>query len=131
MSNGVKSARQGIQDIAETSRALENIINFITRTKELVQKIAQSTEVQAKAGEDVTAATKQVMEMADNISNSTHEQTITHSEISKTMNQINEQTQAQASGAEQIASSAEEISAQAESMKTLLEFFKIDGNIKK
>ncbi len=126
VSNGVTSAKQGIQDINDTSQALNNIINFINNTKTLVQKIAQSTETQAKAGEDVTTATKQVMEMADNISDSTHEQTITHTEISKTMDQINEQTQQQASGAEEIASSAEEISAQAESMKSLLEFFITD-----
>ena len=126
VSNGVKSANQGIRDINDTSSALENIINFINSTKELVQKIAQSTETQAIAGEKVTEATKLVMEMSDNISNSTHEQTITHQEISKTMDQINEQTQAQASGAEEIASSAEQISAQAESMKGQLEYFKID-----
>ena len=131
VSNGVKSAQQGILDINNTSKALENIINYINNTKELVQKIAQSTEIQAKAGEDVTVATKQVMMMADNISDSTHEQTITHQEISKTMDQINEQTQSQASGAEQIASSAEEISAQAESMKNLLEFFKVDNSAMK
>ncbi|PKL15894.1 MAG: hypothetical protein CVV49_19085 [Spirochaetae bacterium HGW-Spirochaetae-5] len=125
VSRGVKSANQGIKDINETSIALEKIISFINNTKELVQKIASSTEVQAKAGEDVTRATKLVMEMSDNISNSTHEQTVTHQEISRTMDQINIQTQQQASGAEEIASSAEEISAQAENMKNQLEFFKI------
>lgn len=127
VSNGVSSAKQGIQDINDTSKALSNIISYINNTKELVQKIAQSTETQARAGEEVTKATKQVMEMADNISDSTHEQTITHTEISKTMDQINEQTQQQASGAEEIASSAEEISAQAENMKNLLEFFVTDN----
>ncbi len=127
VSNGVKSAKQGIQDINDTSKALENIINYINNTKELVQKIAQSTETQSRAGEEVTSATRQVMEMSDNISTSTQEQTITHTEISKTMDQINEQTQQQASGAEEIASSAEEISAQAESMKSLLEFFNTSG----
>lgn len=124
VSNGVKSAKQGIQDIGETSQALANIINYITETKELVQKIANSTDIQTRSSEQVLKATGQVMEMSDNISNSTSEQTITHMEISKTMDQINEQTQSQASGAEQIASSAEEISAQAENMKNVLEFFK-------
>lgn len=125
VSNGVKSAGQGKKDIDATSKALANIINYITNTKELVQKIANSTDVQARSSEQVLKATGQVMEMSDSISNSTNEQTITHLEISKTMDQINEQTQSQASGAEQIASSAEEISAQAESMKNVLAFFKI------
>lgn len=124
VSNGVKSAKQGIQDINETSTALYNIIKNITSTKELVQKIADSSDVQARSSEQVLKATGQVMEMSDNISNSTSEQTVTHMEISKTMDQINEQTQSQAAGAEQIASSAEEISAQAESMKNVLEFFR-------
>jgi len=125
VSNGVKSAEQGIKDIDETSRALEKIISYITNTKELVQKIANSTDVQARSSVQVLKATGQVMEMSDSISNSTEEQTITHMEISKTMEQINEQTQSQASGAEQIAASAEEISSQAESMKSILEFFKV------
>ena len=123
VSNGVNSAKQGINDINETSKALENIIDFITNTKELVQKIADSTDEQTLASERVLNATKQVMSMSDNISSSTHEQTITHQEIGKTMDQINDQTQGQAAGAEEIASSAEEISAQAENMKTLLNFF--------
>lgn len=122
---GVNSARQGIQDINLTSEALDKIISYINNTKDLVQKIAKATEVQTRAGDEVTQATKIVMEMAKNISNSTQEQTVTHLEISKTMDQINEQTQQQASGAEEIASSAEEISAQAESMKTQLDFFKL------
>ncbi len=124
VSNGVKSAQQGIKDINETSTALLNIINHISKTKELVKKIADSSQEQAHSSDIVLQATKQIMTMADNISSSTHEQTLTHTEISKTMDQINGQTQTQASGAEEIASSAEEISAQAESMKNLLEFFK-------
>ncbi len=126
VTNGVNSAKQGIHDISETSRALENIINYINNTKELVQKIADSTDEQTRASKKVVDATKQVMDMSDSISNATHEQTTAYQEISNTMNQINEQTQSQASGAEEIASSAEEISAQAESIKSLLEFFKIN-----
>jgi len=123
VSNGVKSAQQGKDDISATSGALINIISYISKTRELVQKIADSSEEQARSSDMVLKATKQIMTMADDISSSTHEQTLTHTEISRTMDQINGQTQSQASGAEQIASSAEEISAQAENMKNLLEFF--------
>ncbi|MFH0977477.1 MAG: methyl-accepting chemotaxis protein [Spirochaetota bacterium] len=125
VSNGVKSSEQGRLDVAETSKALENIIGHITKTKEYVQKIVASTEVQTKASENVQNAARQVMDMADNISGSTGEQTLTHEEIAKTMNQINDQTQHQASGAEEIASSAEDISTQAEKLKDVLEFFKV------
>ena len=124
VSNGVSSARQGIEDINQTSVALSNIVRHINNTKTLIQKIAQSTETQASSSDQVTAATRQVMEMSDAISGSTQEQTITHLEIMKMMDQVNQQTQMQASGAEEIASSAEEISAQAESMKALLSYFR-------
>jgi methyl-accepting chemotaxis protein len=124
VTTGVEAAKQGIIDIDETSNALTNIISYITNTKELVQKIANFTDVQAKSSQQVLAATAKVMEMSDSISKSTNEQTITHLEIAKTMDQINQQTQSQASGAEEIASSAEEVSAQAEVMKGLLSFFK-------
>ncbi|HOP64402.1 MAG TPA: methyl-accepting chemotaxis protein, partial [Spirochaetota bacterium] len=100
VSNGVKSAQQGIMDINNTSTALTNIIDHINNTKELVQKIADSSKNQAEASDTVLKATEQVKSMAENISNSTSEQTLTHTEISKTMDQINEQTQSQASGAE-------------------------------
>jgi len=125
VSDGVRSAKQGIRDIGDTSKAMENIINYVNNTKEFVQKIVSSADIQAKSSEVVLNATKEVMDMSNSISGSTNEQNTTHEEISKTMNQINEQTQQQASGAHEIAASAEEISAQAESLKKLLEFFKL------
>lgn len=124
VARGVQAAKQGRMDINETSSALGKILSYINSTKEIVQKIVESTNVQEKASNDVIAATRQVMDMSDNISNSTSEQTLTHQEISRTMDQLNEQTQHQASGAEEIASSAEEISAQSENLRVQLEFFK-------
>jgi methyl-accepting chemotaxis protein len=123
VSDGVTAAEQGITDISETAEALTHIIAYITDTKELVQKIANFTETQARSSEQVLTATGQVMEMSDNISKSTGEQTVTHLEISKTMDQINQQTQSQADGAEEIALSAASISTRAENMKSVLSFF--------
>ena len=120
---GVDAAQQGIVDIDATSDALTKIVSYITNTKDLVQKIANFTDAQAKSSELVLEATAKVMEMSDNISKSTSEQTITHTELSKTMEQLNQQTQAQSAGAQEIASSAEEVSAQAENMKNVLSFF--------
>jgi methyl-accepting chemotaxis protein len=39
VSAGVKSAKQGIKDIGDTSKAMENIINYVKQTKEFGQKI--------------------------------------------------------------------------------------------
>jgi methyl-accepting chemotaxis protein len=53
------------------------------------------------------------------------EQLVINQEISKTIDQINRNTQTSASGAEEVASSAEEISAQAESLMEQMKFFKV------
>ena len=124
VAKGVQAAKQGIMDINDTSEALGKILSYINNTKEIVQKIVESTNMQERASREVLEATRQVMNMSDNISDSTSEQTLTHQEISRTMDQLNEQTQHQASGAEEIASSAEQISAQSENLRVLLEFFK-------
>jgi len=50
---------------------------------------------------------------------------VINQEISKTIDQINRNTQTSASGAEEVASSAEEISAQAESLMEQMKFFKV------
>ncbi len=121
---GVSAAKKSLLDVNNTSEALDNILHFIKNTEQIVQKIVESTELQETQSEDVLKATREVMGMAESISTSTHEQTLTNQEIAKTMDQINEQTQHQASGAQEIASSAEQISAQSESLKNLLEFFK-------
>ena len=69
--------------------------------------------------------TKSVMEMSESISNSTNEQMLTNLEMAKTVEQINQNTQASAAASEEIASSAEEISAQADALKAQMEFFKV------
>ena len=50
---------------------------------------------------------------------------ITNQEMAKTIDQINQVTQTEAGGSEEIASSAEEISAQAVNLKSRMEFFKV------
>ena len=122
---GLQEVNRGRQYVDATSGALNNIIDYITQTEELVRKITESAESQAQSSQVVLGDTRKVMEMAESISSSTNEQMLTNQEMSKTVEQINQNTQSSAAAAEQIASSAEEISAQAESLRQQMQFFRV------
>ena len=122
---GLGEVSRGREYVDATGAALKNIIGYIAQTEELVRKITESAESQAQSSQVVLGDTRKVMEMAESVSSSTNEQMMTNQEMTKTMEQINQNTQASAAAAEQIASSAEEISAQAESLRGQMEFFKV------
>jgi len=125
VNTGLIEVDKGRNDINATSDSLLHIVEYIKDTEEHVKKITGSTKKQSVSSQEVEGNTRKVMEMADNISGSTDEQVITNQEITKTFEQINQNTQAVAAGAEEIASSAEEISAQADTLKEKISFFKV------
>ncbi len=125
LAEGITEVERGRKFVDDTSRALSKIIDNITRTNELVDRITAFSREQEQFSETVLRDTRRVMEMADSISGATGEQMETNREMIRTVNQINEMTQSVAAGAEEIASSAEEISAQAEALNSHIEFFKV------
>ena len=122
---GLKEVSSGREFVDKTGEAFNKIMDFIAQTEDLVKKITESAEGQARASVDVLNDTKKVMEMADSIASSTHEQMVTNQEMSKTVENINTNTQGSASAAEEIAASAEEISAQADALRVQMQFFKV------
>ena len=124
--SGLEEVSKGKDYVDTTSCALINIIKNIEQTDEIVRRIVESAKKQNESSEKVLTNTKKVMEMADNISIATSEQTNTNEEMVKTIDQINEHTQSVAAGAEQISSSSEEISAQAQALNNHIKFFKIN-----
>ncbi len=116
---------RGREFLDSTSKAFENIISNIEQTETLVKNITDSSKSQFTSSEKVLSDTRSVLEMAESISTATNEQMITNQEMAKTIDQINQVTQTEAGGSEEIASSAEEISAQAVNLKSRMEFFKV------
>ncbi len=122
---GLVEVDQGRKYVDSTSRALNNIISLISRTEELVKKIAESSSSQGHSSSLVLNDTRKVMDVAEAISRSTGEQMIANREMSIMIEQINRATQGSAAAAEEIASSAEQISAQSESMRSQIGYFKL------
>jgi methyl-accepting chemotaxis protein len=87
-----------VQVAEQAGRLLDEIVPSITKTAELVQEIAATSDEQASG---VT-------------------------QISVAMGQMDQVTQQNASSSEELASTAEEMSAQAEQLQQLMSFFKID-----
>ena len=125
VNTGLSEVNRGREHVDTTKRAFDTIIKNIEQTEILVKNITESSKKQFNSSEKVLADTKSVLEMADSISVATNEQMITNHEMARTIETINQNTQAEAGGAEEIASSAEEISAQALSLQTKMEFFKV------
>jgi methyl-accepting chemotaxis protein len=123
--SGLLEVSNGRAHVNSTGAALQNIISFIAQTEELVGKITTASEKQAASSGKALGNTVKVMGMADSISSSTNEQTLTNLEMAKTVEQINQITQSSAAAAEEIASSAEQISAQAEMLREQILFFKV------
>ncbi len=123
--SGLVEVNQGREFVDSTGNALNAIISNIEETELLVKKITESFELQDQASQKVLQDTRRVMDMAESISVATNEQMQTNQEMAKTIEQINQNTQSEAAGAEEIASSAEEISSQAESLRSQMEFFKV------
>ncbi|MCW8327468.1 methyl-accepting chemotaxis protein [Photobacterium sp. SDRW27] len=91
-------AGSSVQVAEQAGRLLDEIVPSITKTAELVQEIAATSDEQASG---VT-------------------------QISVAMGQMDQVTQQNASSSEELASTAEEMSAQAEQLQQLMSFFKID-----
>ena len=125
VTSGRNEVRAGIDYVNQTSDAFREITDNIEKTRNSIKSIADSLIKQAEKSNVVLSETGRVMEMAEKISASTGEQLIINQEISKTIDQINRNTQTSASGAEEVASSSEEISAQAESLMDQMKFFKV------
>jgi methyl-accepting chemotaxis protein len=128
VSAGMIEVEKGKAGVDETSAALAIIVENIKRTDELVQKITSMSRDQRTASENVLHEINLMADQAHSVSTATDEQMSVNVEINRTINVINEATQAVASGASEVASSAEEISAQAESLYQTIGFFKTDRN---
>jgi methyl-accepting chemotaxis protein len=125
VNTGLQEVDKGRSFVDATSDALDKIISYISQTEELVKKITESAEKQTLSSMEVVEATRKVENMAEIISASTNEQMKTNFEIVQTVEQINQETQANAASAEEIAANAEHISGQAESMRNQMQFFRI------
>jgi len=110
-----------LQSMDLTGRIIEGV-NSIARMMNVVsESIRKQVEANATAGGE----TQNVMNRAEEIKNAMDEQKLAVTEIVRSISNINQLTQASASGAEEMAGNSETIAAYAESLKQMSDSFTV------
>lgn len=117
----------GMVSISETTNTMMSIIEGINRISMMMEEIAHYMSNQKSISSSVHENANLVQNRAGEITYSTEEQKKAMDEIVKSISHINELTQANASGAEEISGSSENLAAMAETLKESVEFFKLSG----
>lgn len=115
----------GMASISETTNTMMSIIEGINRISAMMEEIALNMSNQKSINSSVHENAMTVQNRAEEIKYSTDEQKKAMDEIVKSISHINELTQANASGAEEISGSSENLAAMAETLKESVEFFKL------
>ncbi len=115
----------GMASISETTNTMMSIIEGINRISAMMDEIANNMSNQKSISATVHENAAAVQSRAEEITFSTDEQKKAMDEIVKSISHINELTQANASGAEEISGSSENLAAMAETLKESVEFFRL------
>ena len=109
--------KNGIQNVEATFDTLKNIISGVQRMYDMMHDITSQIENQVEVNNAIQKETGIVKEQSDTIKISTEEQKTASTEIVKSISIINNASQANASGSEEVAVNAKEIAALADKLK--------------
>jgi methyl-accepting chemotaxis protein len=98
--------------------------------KEISGLASSSVKVAEQSGrllEELVPAIKKTTDLVQEVAAASSEQASSVAQINKAMSQVDQVTQRNASGAEELASTAEELASQAEALQQLVGFFRLKG----
>lgn len=122
---GTRETAAGKENVARTFEALGRIISTIRSTGEMIGNISTHSIEQEKLGGRVIENARRYMEMSENISRTTGEQSLTMQEMVNTIAQIGRMTESSAEAATVIARSSGEIEKQGDALVTRIKGFKL------
>ncbi|MEA3314661.1 MAG: methyl-accepting chemotaxis protein [Campylobacterota bacterium] len=111
-----------VRKLAKRSQVAASEISNIT---------GNSLTISQEAGTLISQVVPQIQETASlvkDIANSSREQDIGISQITQSMNQLEQVTQSNATGSQSLATTSEQLDKQIESLATIMEFFKFENN---
>lgn len=115
----------GMNNVTNTINILSAIISGVNSANLMMNEIADFMKNQLTVNQDVNKEANEVKNRSDEIKSASGEQKTASMEIVKSISSINELTQTNASGIEEIAASAENLTVMAENMKIAVDYFKI------
>ena len=116
---------KGKGSIDTTTRTIQEVTDGITVMAEKIHAISSSMTRQMDVYRDVRSQADIVRTRSEEITNSVDEQKIAMKEIMQSVSNINELTQSNAAGAEEMASNSENVAAMSQKLKDDLGFFKV------
>ncbi len=116
---------QGKTNIEDTVKTISGIINGVSTISEMMNTLSKIMADQLNANSIVNQEADVVRDRSDEIKNATEEQKVAIDEIAKSITNINELTQSNASGAEELSSNSKDMATTAQSLKKAVDFFKL------
>ncbi len=116
--------KSGMSNSIETIQLISTIIDGFNSISSMMNEIYSHMEKQLEANETLNTNAGIVRDKSDGINNSTNEQKIAINEIVNSIAHVNELTQANAAGAEELAGTSDEVTNIAETLKSKVNFFK-------
>jgi methyl-accepting chemotaxis protein len=117
---------QGLSGATDTSRSMQSIIQGVTEISAMMSSFYATMNSQLEANEEVNRKVERAQTRSEEIRNATSEQKTATSEIVRSIGTINELTQANASGAEEMTANAHSVSNLADTLKQAVDFFSLD-----
>jgi methyl-accepting chemotaxis protein len=116
---------QGMQSVTVSIETISTIIESVTSIADMMKTIGDFMQSQALLNSRVNSEADKVKGSAEQIKHATEEHKIAIVDIVKSIGSINELTQSNAGGSEEMASNAKDLSTRAEALNNAINFFKL------
>jgi methyl-accepting chemotaxis protein len=116
---------KGLVNVTSSNDVISKIIVSVNSISEMIREIGSHMQEQVTLNGKVSGEADKVISNADAIKLATVEHKTAISEIVRAIGSINELTQSNASGSEQMAANSKSLSNRAEELKTAVDFFKL------
>lgn len=117
--------QKGLRNVNETVENTSIIIKGVSSIKEMINNVYGNMKKQLETNRSVTFMADEVKLSSNEIKTATEEQKNAVIEIVRSISTINETTQANASGAEEMSANSITVNTMAEELKRKIEFFRI------
>jgi methyl-accepting chemotaxis protein len=124
----VKNVTRGVETAKGSQTAMEQIRAASQQVKEMINGLSESMTQQVEAVKELSKALSNVSEMSQSISAATEEQTTNAKQVSKAVENVNEVTQSAASSAEQMSAATEQLAGMAQELSKMTSQFKITSD---
>lgn len=115
----------GITNAQDTVHLITTIIDGVSTINGMMELLSSAMKKQLTINSNVFRETDYAMNRSEEIKNATDEHKTATNEIVRSISSINELTQANASGSEEMSANSESVSNLAESLKRSVDFFKV------